>query len=339
MNTATGSASATSRSVGLGREPRNLLVLGGSGFVGSSVCEKWVERCGAAGGTIVVPTRRVARAKHIQLLPTVQVLQANVHDDTDLARLVAGRDAVVNLIATLHGSAGEFQRVHVDLPRRLAQACVQAGVLRLVHVSALGADPNGPSHYLRSKAAGEAVLRDAGLQALTILRPSVIFGERDHFLNLFARLQSIFPVMPLGGAQARFQPVWVEDVAAAIVRCIADDSTAGQTFECTGPQVYTLADLVRLAGRLSGHERPVIALPDGLARLQATVMEWLPGEPLVSRDNLDSMRAANVAGGSLPGLQALGIQPAAVEAIASLYLGPYHGPARLDPWRARAGRL
>src|SRR5262249_27793915 len=143
--------------------------------------------------------------------------------------------------------------------------------------------------------------------------------------NLFASLQRVFPVMPLGGAAARFQPVWVEDVAQAIVRCLADPATAGQTIECAGPDVYTLADLVRLAGRWSGHERRVIALPAALAKLQAGALELLPGAPLMSRDNLASMTVDNVATGTLPGLASLGITPAALESIAPTYLEDGHG--------------
>ena len=158
--------------------------------------------------------------------------------------------------------------MHVALPRRLAAACQRQGVRRLVHVSALGVGPQGPSNYLRSKAAGEQVLREADLD-LSILRPSVIFGAQDRFLNLFAALQDVAPVLPLAGADARFQPVWVNDVAAAVVACLARPDTIGQTYECAGPDVFTLADLVRLAGTLSGHPRPIVPLPAALARLQA----------------------------------------------------------------------
>ena len=317
-------------------EPNNILVLGGTGFVGSVLCEKLVRR-GGGSGRIAVPSRRVARAKHLQLLPTVELIDADVHDDAQLARLVAGCDAVVNLVAILHGSEADFRRVHVDLPRRLARACVAAKVRRVVHISALGADAAAPSKYLRSKAAGEAALKLPGL-ALTVLRPSVIFGANDKFLNLFARLQTLFPVMPLAGARARFQPVWVDDVAEAIVRSLGSPATIGQTIECAGPQTYTLAELVRLAGRWSGHERPVLPLPAALGRLQALVMEWLPGEPLMSRDNIDSMKVDNVASGRLPGLESLGIAAAALESIAPAWLGKQGELARLDRWRAGAHR-
>jgi uncharacterized protein YbjT (DUF2867 family) len=314
-----------------------LLVLGATGFLGCSVCEKLVERAGAADGRVRVATRRVARARHLQLLPIVEVAAGDVHDDASLDWLLRDTDAVVNLVGILHGSEAEFDRVHARLPERLAAACRRAGVRRVVHVSALGATADAPSRYLRSKARGEAALRAAGLD-LTILRPSVVFGARDRFLNLFATLQAILPVLPLAGADARFQPVWVEDVARAVVRCLDDRSTIGLTIECAGPRVYTLRELVELTGRWSGSRSPVLPLPRWLGRLQATVMEFLPGRTLMSRDNLDSMRVASVASGKLPGLQRLGIEATPLESVAPGYLGHVGGERRLEAWRARARR-
>jgi uncharacterized protein YbjT (DUF2867 family) len=314
-------------------ELKRVVLLGGTGFVGRSVCERLVEHGGGAGVRITVPTRRLSNAKAVQPLPTVDPVQCDVHDDAQLARVIAGHDAVINLIAILHGSGLDFERVHVRLARRLAGACVDAGVKRLVHVSALGVGIDAPSNYLRSKGEAEALLKAAPLD-LTLLRPSVIFGAGDRFLNLFAALQSVFPVMPLAGIGARFQPVWVEDVSEAVVRCLDRTETVGHTYECAGPQVYTLGELVRLAGRWCGHERPLWPLPEALGTLQASVMELLPGVPLMSRDNVLSMRVPNVATGQLPGLLALGIQPAALEAIAPSYLSPGCGLARLNRWRA-----
>jgi NADH dehydrogenase len=310
------------------------LILGGTGFVGSSVAEKLVERSEGAGGRIRIATRRVARARHLQLLPTVEVAGGDIHDEATLVRMLRDCDAVINLVAILNGSEAEFERVHVELPRRLAAACKAAGVRRVVHVSALGAAANAPSGYQRSKARGEDVLKAAGL-ALTILRPSVIFGEADRFLNLFASLQAVLPVMPLAGAGARFQPVWVEDVARAIVHTLDDATTVGTTIECCGPTVYTLEQLVRVAGLWSGSSRAVVALPPALGRLQAFVMEMLPGTPLMSRDNIDSMRVVNIASGKLPGLDRLGIEPVPLESIAPRYLGHVSGEKRLEAWRAR----
>ncbi len=317
--------------------PNNILVLGGSGFVGRSLCEKLVELSGGGGGRIVVPSRRPHRAASIRFLPTVEVVRSDVHVDRDLARMLRGVDTVINLVAILHGSPEAFKQVHVDLPQRLSKACQQAGVKRLVHVSALGVQPDAPSNYLRSKTAGEAVLHASGLD-VTLLRPSVIFGEHDRFINLFAQLQAVFPVMPLAGSQAQFQPVWVEDVASAITACLLDPSTIGQTIECAGPQVFTLGELVQLAGKWAGHARPVLPLPMFMGQLQALAMELLPGEPLMSRDNLASMKTPNVASGKLPDLARLGIQATAIEQVMPEVLTHRLGPARLDPWRSRAGR-
>jgi uncharacterized protein YbjT (DUF2867 family) len=315
-----------------------ILVLGGTGFVGRHLCERLVDRNGGGGGLILVPSRRPARAKHIQMLPTVELVQADVHDPVQLRRLVAGCDAVINLVAILHGRAADFDRVHVALPRQLAQVCAEQGVRRLLHVSALGVGEGSPSHYLRTKTEGEAVLRAQPGLELTVLRPSVIFGAEDRFLNLFAALQRCFPVLPLAGAQARFQPVWVGDVAQALVNALDRPDTIGQTYECAGPQVYTLAELVRLAGELSGHPRPIVPLPEVLGRLQALALECLPGEPLMSRDNIASMRVPNVASGRLPGLQALDITPVDLPSVAAGYLGGREPRRRYQQFRAFARR-
>jgi uncharacterized protein YbjT (DUF2867 family) len=317
-----------------------LLILGGSGFVGRSLCEQLVRAFGGSA-RLTVATRRLRAAQAVQSLPGLTVLQADVHDDAQLRGLLAGQDAVINLVAILQGSEAAFERAHAALPRRLAAACHAGGVRRLIHVSALGAAPDAPSRYLRSKAAGEAVLQRAAQTSaldLSLLRPSVIFGQGDRFLNLFAQLQSLFPVLPLAGADARFQPVWVEDVAAAILRCLQQRQSIGQTYELAGPQVLTLAELARLAGRCAGHQRPILPLPAPLAWLQAVAMEMLPGVPLMSRDNLASMRVPNVASGQWPGLAELGITAQAAEAIVPGYLGEGLGVARLNRWRARAGR-
>lgn len=309
----------------------SVLILGGSGFVGRALCEQLTRRLGASA-RLTVPTRRLPHAQAVQSLPGVTVVQADVF--RDLPALAAGHDAVVNLIAILQGSSAAFEHVHVELPRRMAAA----GVRRLVHVSALGVAADAPSRYLRSKAAGEAVLQVAtqtsGLE-LTVLRPSLVVGAGDRSVNLFARLQALFPLLPLGGAAAQLQPVWVQDLARALVEVLLRRDAIGQTYEIAGPRVLTLAELVRLAGRVAGHERPVLALPHALATLQALAMECLPGEPLLSRDNLASLRVPNVASGSLPGLAELGITPASLEAVLPTYLAPGSGVARLDAWRAR----
>lgn len=312
---------------------KRIVVLGGSGFLGGSVCERLQRRC--IDGSIVVPTRRLRSARHLLVLPTVELTRADVHDDTALARVIKDADAVINLIAVLHGDKKRFDKVHVELPRRLGAACRAAGVRRLVHVSALGVGPKAPSNYLRSKTAGEAALTEAGLD-LTLLRPSLMFGVADRFTNLFAGMQSFLPVVPLAAAQAQFQPVWVEDVAHAIVTALDRRDTIGEVYECVGPTRLTLAEIVRLSGRLAGHERPIMPLPDVVARLQAMLMALLPGDPLMSADNLDSMKVPSVASGIWPGLEALGITPSALEAVASTYLGQTAQAARLIHWRAKA---
>src|SRR3990167_7226968 len=261
-----------------------ILILGGTGFVGRHVCEKLNRlQC-----RVTVATRRLDNARHLQVLPLVDVVEINVHDSMSLAPLLAGHDAVVNLIGILHGTEAAFEKAHVQLPRELVRACEVSGLRRIVHISALGASLDSASMYQRSKARGEAVLLSSGLD-VTVLRPSVMFGAEDKFLNTFASLQRVFPVIPLAGSQARFQPVWVEDVASALVKCLQDPDTVGQIFEACGPEVFTLKQLVELAGRYAGVNggkgRPVIGLPDALARLQARLMELAPGEPMLTRDN------------------------------------------------------
>ncbi|MEY3612062.1 MAG: hypothetical protein RJB14_1784 [Pseudomonadota bacterium] len=314
-----------------------VLVLGGSGFVGRHVCEQLAR----LGFHITVPTRRALNAASVQSLPGLTVIEADVHKQADLARLMPGHDAVVHLVAVLHGDEERFESVHVDLPGKIASAMKKAGVQRLVHISALGADPLGPSLYQRSKARGETVLHNAGLQ-LTVLRPSVIFGAEDKFLNLFADLQAIAPFMPLAGSGTRFAPVWVGDVARAVVVCLQKLDTIGQTYELCGPDVLTLGELVKRAGQWAGvnhgRGRPVIGLPMWVGWLQAAAMELAPGEPLMSRDNLASMKVDNIATGQHPGLSDLGISAASAAGVAPSYLG-HRGPrSKLNRWRAGARR-
>ncbi len=285
--------------------PQKILVLGGSGFVGRHVC----SRLSLQHHQITVPTRRLP-ARHIQMMPGVTVVQADVHDTKQLQALVHGHDVVINLIAILHGTEEAFTHAHVTLPANLARACHAENVTRLIHISALGADVHGPSMYQRSKARGELALLSAAEKAplgLTLLRPSVIFGKDDQFINLFAKLQKVFPVMPLAGAHTRFQPVWVHDVAQAIVHCVHTLRTEGQVYELCGPDILTLTELVQLAGRWVRKERPVVSLPYAIGWLQALLMEYAPGPTLMSRDNLDSMKVNNIASGHAQGLQALGI--------------------------------
>lgn len=315
-----------------------VVVFGGSGFIGSHLVALLAEE----NIPTLVPTRHADRVRHLTTLPGVDVVEANIHDGTALRDLLAGRTAAINLVGILHGArarpyGAEFRRAHVDLPRRIVDACAAVGVPRYLHMSALGASPRGASMYQRSKADGELAARSQPQVASTIFRPSVVFGPGDHFLTMFARLQRHLPLLPLACPEARFQPVYVEDVAAAFSLALREPRTRGATIELGGPRVYTLAELVHLAGRYSGHERRVLGLPDWAARLQARVFELLPGDPVISRDNLDSMKMDNVVDPRTQALtaEALGIKLTSLEAAAPHYLAT---PRGLDDYREHAGR-
>lgn len=295
---------------------RKVLVLGASGFVGQAVCAQLASR----QVKVRALTRDPGKARPLSVLPSLEVVAGNPHDDAMLRRALDGVDAAINLVGILHEGGETFERAHVELPRRLAQLCASAGVRRLVHMSALQADPQGPSAYLQSRGRGEAAVSAAfGHAGLTILRPSVIFGAGDRFVNLFADMARVAPVIPLAGAHARFQPVWVEDVARALVRCLDDERTHGQAYELCGPRVYTLAEIVQFAARVRGLRRLVVPLPDWAAYAQAWAMEKLPG-PLMTRDNLKSMSVDNVCACGWPAVFAF--DPSALEAVVPRYLGP-----------------
>lgn len=302
-----------------------IVVLGGTGFVGRHLVSQLV----AEGNRVVVPTRSRERGRHLILLPTVDLIESDVHDPAALAALVRGAAAAINLVGILNESRpGEFDRVHVELPRKLIAACRDSGVSRLLHMSALNADPQGPSRYLRSKGEAEALVAASGLQ-WTIFQPSIIVGREDSFLNLFAKLQRLLPIIALASAGARFQPVGVHDVATAYLRALGEDATHGRRYPLCGPKVYTLRELVAYVGELTGYKRPIVALGSGLSNLQARVLERLPGK-LMSRDNLASMQRDNVCDCPFPTL--LGGPPAAIEAIAPTYI------AAATP-RTRYGRI
>jgi NADH dehydrogenase len=308
-----------------------ILVLGGSGFVGRHI----VARLVGAGSNVVVPTRYRERAKHLILLPTVDVVEAEIHDPLALEQLAAGADAAINLVGILNETRrGDFERVHVELPRKLVAACRAMRVPRLLHMSALNAGGKGPSHYLRSKGEAEALVADSDL-AWTIFQPSVIFGREDSFLNLFARLERFLPVIALARADARFQPVYVGDVANAFVRAVDDDRTHGMRYPLCGPKVYTLRELVAYVGELTGYNRPIVPLGPGLSKLQARVLELLPGK-LMSRDNLASMELDSVCDCNFPAV--FGSNPTALEAVAPDYLTPAATRSRYSGLRAQGGR-
>lgn len=313
-----------------------VVLTGGSGFIGSVIANRLSE----AGVRVVIPTRRASHANHLLLLPTAEVVETDIHDPASLARVAAGADAVVNLVGVLHSRPGtpygpDFARAHVDLPATIVSACQSAGVPRLIHVSALGADRNGPSEYQRSKAVGEDAIRSAGTNpAWTILQPSVVFGRGDSFINLFAGLVKLFPVLPLAGATARFQPVCVDDVAKVVMHCLNHPETAGQTHELAGPTAYTLRELVEYVARVLGKKRLVIPLPEGVAMMQARLMELAP-TPLMSRDNVRSMKVDNVAHGApLP----FGFTPTPLESIVPAYIDNQSSRASYYPNRTRARR-
>ncbi|WP_321818438.1 MULTISPECIES: complex I NDUFA9 subunit family protein [unclassified Paraburkholderia] len=313
-----------------------IAVIGGSGFIGSHLVNALVE----AGKDVRVAARRRASASHLTLLP-IDVIETDVTDPVALASFLEGTDAVINLIGTLHGGHGNpygagSARLHVELPTKIVAACESKNVHRLIHLSAIGADPRGPSMYLRSKGDGEKAVHAATAVATTILRPSVVFGPEDNFLNRFAVLQKLFPMIPLGMPDAKFQPVYVGDVSKAIVNVLDLDAASGHTYELGGPTVYTLEQLVQYCGEVVGKHARIVRLPNAFARLQALSFEMAPGEPVLTRDNLDSMKVDSVLSGPLA--PELGIDPASIETIAPLYLADASLRSRLNIFRASAGR-
>ena len=314
---------------------KRVVLIGGSGFVGKAIANRLSE----AGINLLVPTRHRSRAAHLLVLPTIEVIEANIFDPSTLERLLSGADAVVNLVGVLHSRSGDpygpdFARAHVELPKLVSEACASSGVPRLIHVSALGAAADGPSEYQRSKAAGEAAIMARSEPAWTILRPSVVFGRDDSFLNLFAGLARLFPILPLAGANARFQPVFVDDVARVVQHCLTHPETAGQIHELAGPTVYTLRELVTYVCALIDKRRLIIPIPESVAMIQARLMELAP-QPLMSRDNVRSMRADNVATGDpMP----FGFEPTPLEAVAPAYIGQRSLRASYYPSRTRARR-
>ncbi|MGH8633156.1 MAG: complex I NDUFA9 subunit family protein [Burkholderiales bacterium] len=312
-------------------EITTVCVLGGSGFIGRHVC----HALAAAGYRVRVATRDRERAKEqLILLPTVAVAAVNIHDPAQLAAFVRGTDAVINLVGVLHDGRGDrsFQAAHVELARKVVEACRSCGIRRLLHMSALASARDGPSRYLRSKGEAEAIVRESGL-GWTLYRPSVVFGPGDSFLNLFATLLRFSPVVALACPRARFQPVFVEDVAAAFVTGLADLGSFGQSYDLCGPRVYTLRELVEYVGTVIGRRRLVVGLNDALSYCQALVLELLPVK-LMTRDNYYSMKVDNVCSCDFP----FGIAPAALEAVAPSYLGQRTPRARYQRFRGQAHR-
>lgn len=312
-------------------EITTVAVLGGSGFIGRHIC----HLLAAEGYRVRVAARDRERAKEqLILLPTVDVADVDVHDPSQLAGFLAGAEAVINLVGVLHDGRREesFQSAHVDLAHKVVAACRERGIARLLHMSALNAGPDGPSRYLRTKGEAEAVVKESGL-AWTVMRPSVVFGREDNFLNLFATLVKLAPVLFLACPNARFQPVFVEDVAAVFVKSLGDMASAGRSYDLCGPRVYTLRELVEFVARSLGRRRLVVGLNDGLSYLQALALELMPVK-LMTRDNYYSMKMDSVCACDFP----FGIVPAALEAVAPSWLGSRTPRARYQRFRGRARR-
>lgn len=321
------------------------LVIGGSGFVGRHLVAALV----GAGMEVTVPTRRLERANALRLLPTVTVIEADPAETGTLARLAIGHDALINLAGVLHSRRGrvdergphdygpDFARAHVEIPQAAVAACRAAGVGRLLHMSALGASREAPSEYLRSKGVGEEAVLAADDLAVTVFRPSVIFGPDDRFLNLFADLSARLPVLPLACPEARFQPVYIGDVVRAFQSGLGDPEAAGKRYDLCGPKQYALRDLVEYACATSGHRRAVIGLGDALSTIQAWLMEFSPG-PMMSRDNVRSMRVPSVCAPCEDGPLPFGLVPTAIEATAPSWLTPVRPRDRYPKMRWRARR-
>jgi NADH dehydrogenase len=278
--------------------------------------------------------------KHLLVLPGLTLENCDVYAEAQLSEQFRGKDVVINLIGILNerGFSGSgFRRAHTELTRGVLQACRSAGVTRLLQVSALKAAVDAPSHYLRSKGEAEQLIRESS-SALdwTIFQPSVMFGPRDSFLNRFAGLLAVIPwVFPLAKPDARFQPVLVDDVIEAVLRCLHGGASSRQTYELGGPQIYSLREIVSLVAKLTGRHRWIVGLPDPLARLQALAMDFVPGRPF-SSDNYRSLKVDSVC--AADGFAKLGIKPQSMVATARQYLGAHEDNARLSHNRASVGR-
>ncbi len=314
---------------------RRICILGGTGFVGQHL----TARLSAAGHEVRIITRHRERHKGLLVLPSVQLIEGDVYNVALLRREFRGQDVVINLVGILNerGRNGQgFERAHVELPHRIVQGCRDCGVRRLLHISAMPASPDAPSYYLRSKARGEAlVLGSEGADLhVTVFRPSVIFGRNDKFTNRFARLLRATPlVFPLACPDARLQPVYVEDVAGAFQSALDDHRTHGQSYNLCGPTIYSLRQIVEYVSQLAGVPRRIIALGDGLSRLQAGFLEFMPGKPL-SLDNYRSLQLDSVCDGDLPAI--FGLTPSRLEDVAPLYLGQSRS-LRLSKFRLQGG--
>ncbi len=270
-------------------------VLGGSGFVGSELCNCLV----ANGYSIKLLTRNKGKCRHLKVLPNLSIVKVNSYQADSIAENLQDCDALINLIGILNerGRSGkEFHKIHVGVTREAFNACEQAGVSRMLQMSALNADPNDSSHYLQSKGKAENYLRTFSESKIdiTIFKPSVIFGKGDSFLNRFSKLLKFVPVVfPLACANARFAPVYVGDVAQKMVQSIDDEKTINQTYELCGPNIYSLKELVQYTASICHRNCKVVGLPNFLSKLQASIFEYIPGKPF-SVDNFNSLKVDSV---------------------------------------------
>lgn len=307
-------------------------ILGGTGFVGRHLLQKLV----AGGYSLRVLTRHRERHRDLLVLPTLNLIEADVYDVNVLTKHFSGCDAVINLVGILnekgHDGSG-FQRAHVELPRKVVQACQTRGIKRLLHMSALNADAmSGSSHYLRGKGAGEDLVHGALGLRVTSFRPSVIFGPHDSFFNRFAALLKRIPfVFPLACPDAGFAPVYVGDITNAFIQALTRPAAFGRRYDLCGPTVYTLQELVEYTARVIGVKRKVIGLNDKLSHLQARIFEWLPGKPF-SLDNYHSLQTDSVCHGCIFPTD-FAIQPASVESIVPTYLDAHSSEDRYKKYR------
>lgn len=313
---------------------RNICLLGGTGFVGRTLAAYLVR----AGYGITIPTRSRARHRDLLVLPGVELIEADVHDERTLAALVAGSEAVINLVGILNerGRDGSgFRQAHVELVAKLLRACRETGVTRLLHMSALKANAErGPSHYLRTKGQAEQLIRNEARDLrFTIFKPSVIFGPEDSFTNRFAKLLKRLPILPLACADSRMTPVYVNDVAQAFMAALEDSRTFGRTYELCGPEIYSLEEIVRFVQRQLGLKRLIVPLPKSLGRMQAWVGEFLPGKPF-SLDNFASLSVAGICSDN--GFATFGIEPQPMSVIVPRYLAPRRPVRPSEKFRAHA---
>ncbi len=302
-----------------------IAVLGGTGFIGRHLVARLIRD----GHDVILLTRSRERHRDLLVLPGLRLLECDPYDPLDLRQALEGCDTVINLVGILNEKGRDgagFRVAHVDLTRRVVAACNDQGVERFLHMSALRADAaNGASHYLRSKGEAEDhIHREAGTGlGWTIFRPSVVFGRGDGFIERFRSLLKTLPVLPLARPNARFAPVYVTDVATAFAHALDRTDSVGVTYQLCGPRVYSLKELVTLIARWSGRRSRIVGLPDGLARLQAAVMDFVPGKPF-SSDNFRSLTVHSICEKEAPGLRALDVEPTPLEAIAPAYLAPPH---------------